>query len=118
MPFAPGCAWRWSSADIVNREAVKASPRRRVKEIFVSPIIDAPSADLSLPIDVPPGGVGDYADDEALTVAEVALWLRIFKNKVFDLIRVGDIESFTIGRSRRILARDVRAYIAQRKENS
>ena len=60
--------------------------------------------------------VSGYADDEALTVAEVAEWLRICKNKVFDLIRVGDIDSFTIGRSRRILAQDVRAYIAQRKE--
>jgi excisionase family DNA binding protein len=107
MPFA-----------LVNCDAVKASPRRRVREIVVSPIADAPSADLSLPIDAPPGGAGGYPDDEALTVAEVAGWLRICKNKVFDLIRVGDIKSFTIGRSRRILARDVGAYIAQRKENS
>ncbi|MCX5239084.1 helix-turn-helix domain-containing protein [Streptomyces prunicolor] len=58
-----------------------------------------------------------YADDQALTVKEVAAWLRICKNTVFALIRTGDIESFTVGRSRRILALDVRAYMEQRKES-
>ncbi|MCB5905920.1 helix-turn-helix domain-containing protein [Streptomyces sp. SF28] len=58
-----------------------------------------------------------YSDDEALTVPEVASWLRISKNKVFDLIREARLASFAIGRSRRVLARDVRTFVAQQKEN-
>ncbi|MFD7133484.1 helix-turn-helix domain-containing protein [Streptomyces sp. NPDC059894] len=56
-----------------------------------------------------------YADDEALTVREVAAWLRVSRNTVFALLRTRDIESFTVGRSRRILASDVRVYMEQRK---
>lgn len=53
-----------------------------------------------------------YEDDEALTVPEVAAWLRIGKSQVFNLIREGSLTSFTIGRSRRITARAVRRYLA------
>lgn len=52
-----------------------------------------------------------YEDDEALTVPEVGAWLRLSKSQVFNLIREGRIESFTIGRSRRITARAVRNYL-------
>lgn len=53
-----------------------------------------------------------YDDDEALTVPEVAAWLRLSKSQVFNLLREEQIASFTIGRSRRIKAAAVRQYLA------
>lgn len=41
---------------------------------------------------------------EALTVPEVMKALRISRFKVYDLIRSNQLQSFTIGRSRRIPA--------------
>ncbi|MEU1404161.1 helix-turn-helix domain-containing protein [Streptomyces sp. NPDC005728] len=41
---------------------------------------------------------------EALTVPEVMTALRLSRFKVYDLIRSNQLQSFTIGRSRRIPA--------------
>lgn len=53
-----------------------------------------------------------YEDDEALTVPEVMAWLRLGHDKVYELIRTKQLASFTIGRKRRVLAKAVRAYLA------
>ncbi|MFR9723558.1 helix-turn-helix domain-containing protein [Streptomyces sp. MS19] len=41
---------------------------------------------------------------EALTVPEVMSALRLGRSKVYDLIRSGQLRSFTIGRARRVPA--------------
>jgi excisionase family DNA binding protein len=61
---------------------------------------------------------GGWHDDEALTVPEVAAWLRVSRNQVFNLIREKRIRSFTIGRNRRITAAAVREYLAAREADS
>ncbi|MFE5852050.1 helix-turn-helix domain-containing protein [Streptomyces sp. NPDC056500] len=52
--------------------------------------------------------------DELLTVREVKAMLKIGHTKVYDLIRSRELPSLTIGRSRRISAAAVRAYLASR----
>lgn len=42
---------------------------------------------------------------------EAAAQLRIATNRVFDLIRSGELTSVKIGRSRRIRASDLEAYV-------
>ncbi len=49
-----------------------------------------------------------------LTVAETADHLRVSRVKVYDLIHAGDLDTFTIGRSRRIPAASVDAYVRER----
>lgn len=53
---------------------------------------------------------------EALTVPEVGAALRLSRFKVYDLIRSGQLQSFTIGRSRRIPADALRTYIQAQLE--
>ncbi|MFC5803135.1 helix-turn-helix domain-containing protein [Streptomyces formicae] len=54
---------------------------------------------------------------EALTVPEVMSALRLSRFKVYDLIRSGELRSFTIGRARRIPADALRMFIEdQHKE--
>lgn len=49
---------------------------------------------------------------ELLTVPEVMAALRLSRFKVYDLIRSGDLRSFTIGRSRRVPAEALCAFIS------
>lgn len=49
--------------------------------------------------------------DAILTVPQVSEWLAISRAQVFNLIREGELKSFTIGRSRRITATAVRTYL-------
>jgi excisionase family DNA binding protein len=53
---------------------------------------------------------------EALTVPEVMAALRLSRSKVYDLIRSRELPSFTVGRSRRIPATAIAAFIAGRME--
>ncbi|MGW4910000.1 helix-turn-helix domain-containing protein [Streptomyces sp. NPDC004270] len=54
--------------------------------------------------------------DELLTVREVTATLKIGRTKVYDLIRTKELPSLTIGRSRRIPAKAVRAYLTSRMD--
>ncbi|GAA2053345.1 MULTISPECIES: helix-turn-helix domain-containing protein [Streptomyces] len=56
--------------------------------------------------------------NEALTVPEVMAALRLSRFKVYDLIRSGEIRSFTIGRARRVPATEIPAYIRKRMEDN
>ena len=49
-----------------------------------------------------------------LTVDETAERLRISRVKVYDLIHRGELATFTIGRSRRIPADSVEAFVQSR----
>ncbi|PJN40925.1 DNA-binding protein [Streptomyces sp. CB02959] len=55
---------------------------------------------------------------EALMVPEVMEALRVSRSKVYDLIRSRQLESFTIGRSRRIAADSLRTFMSQRIEEA
>ncbi|WP_411126249.1 helix-turn-helix domain-containing protein [Streptomyces sp. x-19] len=55
---------------------------------------------------------------ESLMVPEVMEALRVSRSKVYDLIRSRQLESFTIGRSRRIAADSLRAFMSQRIEEA
>ena len=54
--------------------------------------------------------------DELLTVREVTTTLKIGRTKLYELIRTKELPSLTIGRSRRIPARAVRAYLTARTD--
>ncbi|MDI5968633.1 helix-turn-helix domain-containing protein [Streptomyces sp. SL13] len=55
---------------------------------------------------------------EALTVPEVMAALRISRSKVYDLFRARELPSFTIGRSRRVTAAALTAYMTKRTEEN
>lgn len=55
--------------------------------------------------------------DELLTVPEVMARLKVGRSTVYDLLRTRRLPSLTIGRSRRIPADGLRAYIAGRIEH-
>ncbi|MFZ4178179.1 helix-turn-helix domain-containing protein [Streptomyces griseoincarnatus] len=55
---------------------------------------------------------------EALTVPEVMAALRLSRFKVYDLIRSKELQSFTIGRARRVPADALRTYIEHRLGDS
>ncbi|MEI5136693.1 helix-turn-helix domain-containing protein [Streptomyces libani] len=55
---------------------------------------------------------------DALRVPEVMTALRLSRSKVYDLIRSRQLESFTIGRSRRIAADSLRTFITQQIEEA
>ncbi|WP_030806017.1 helix-turn-helix domain-containing protein [Streptomyces sp. NRRL S-337] len=55
---------------------------------------------------------------EALTVPEVMEALRLSRSKVYDLIRSRQLQSFTVGRSRRIAADSLRTFITQQIEEA
>lgn len=55
---------------------------------------------------------------EALTVPEVMSALRLSRFKVYDLIRSGQLKSFTIGRSRRIPAGALSDFIENQLEEA
>jgi excisionase family DNA binding protein len=56
--------------------------------------------------------------DELLTVPEVMARLKIGRTAVYDLIRTRRLPSLTIGRSRRIPADGLRAFLASRLEEA
>jgi excisionase family DNA binding protein len=60
---------------------------------------------------IPPG-----PPPQALTIPEVMAALRLSRSKVYDLIRSGELRSFTTGRARRVPASEVPAYIRKRME--
>jgi excisionase family DNA binding protein len=51
---------------------------------------------------------------ETFTVDEVARQLRCGRNKVFELIKQGELPSFRVGRRRVVLRQDVEALIERR----
>ncbi|HCA88562.1 MAG TPA: DNA-binding protein [Streptomyces sp.] len=53
---------------------------------------------------------------EALTVPEVMAALRLSRTKLYDLIRSGDLPSFTVGRARRIPTDGLSSYMRKRIE--
>lgn len=53
---------------------------------------------------------------DALTVPEVMTALRLSRSKVYDLLRSGQIRSFTAGRSRRIPSDELASYMQNRLE--
>ena len=55
---------------------------------------------------------------QALTVKEVMAALRISHSTVYDLFRTHQLDSFTIGRSRRVDAAVVAAYMNKHTEGS
>jgi excisionase family DNA binding protein len=55
---------------------------------------------------------------EALTIPEVMAALRLSRSKVYDLIRSGEIRSFTTGRARRVPAAEIPAYIHKCMEDN
>ncbi|MDT3396164.1 helix-turn-helix domain-containing protein [Streptomyces sp. B1866] len=55
---------------------------------------------------------------QALTVPEVMTALRLSRFKVYDLIRSGELPSFTIGRARRISADSLRTFMSNRIEEA
>ncbi|MEU9498180.1 helix-turn-helix domain-containing protein [Streptomyces sp. NPDC048196] len=55
---------------------------------------------------------------QALRVPEVMEALCLSRSKVYDLIRSRQLESFTVGRSRRIAADSLRIFIAQQIEEA
>jgi excisionase family DNA binding protein len=57
-------------------------------------------------------------DDELLTVPEVMARLKISRSTVYDLIRTRQLASITIGRSRRIPAHTLTAYIHHHLEEA
>ena len=54
--------------------------------------------------------------DELLTVREVTALLKLGRTKVNELIRTKELQSLTIGRSRRIPAKAVRSYLSSRMD--
>jgi excisionase family DNA binding protein len=54
---------------------------------------------------------GEYADEQMLTVDEVADWLQLEKPYVYQLARTGALGSTRFGRYVRIPAGSVRAFI-------
>ncbi len=55
-------------------------------------------------------------DDQLLTVDEVAQRLSLSRSKVYELLAEGDIPSVHIGRSRRVIAKELDKWIARLKE--
>ncbi|PFG75308.1 helix-turn-helix domain-containing protein [Tepidiforma thermophila] len=51
---------------------------------------------------------------ETFTVEEAAMMLRCGRNKVFELIKQGELPSFQVGRRRMVLRQDVEALIERR----
>jgi excisionase family DNA binding protein len=50
---------------------------------------------------------------QAMTVPEAMAALRLSRSKVYDLLRSGQLRSFTVGRSRRIPADEITRFMNQ-----
>ncbi len=55
---------------------------------------------------------------EALTPREAMTALRIGRDTLYNLIRSGELRSFTIGRARRIPAAEIPAFMRRRMEEN
>ena len=58
------------------------------------------------------------ATPEALTVPEVMAALRIGRSTVYDLFRSRQLDSFTIGRARRVAVDSLATYIRNQTEEN
>ena len=54
---------------------------------------------------------GDLSDSTFLTVAEVAAMMRVSKMTVYRLVHNGDLPAVRVGRSFRVLEKDVNEYL-------
>ena len=54
---------------------------------------------------------GDISDSKFLTVAEVAAMMRVSKMTVYRLLHNGDMPAVRVGRSFRVLEKDVDEYL-------
>jgi excisionase family DNA binding protein len=54
---------------------------------------------------------GDLPDSKFLTVAEVAAMMRVSKMTVYRLVHGGDLPAVRVGRSFRVLEKDVDEYL-------
>lgn len=67
------------------------------------------------PFEESPAVAHNELDDppRALTVSEARSSLRLSKDKFYELLAAGEIESFKIGRSRRVVAESLDRYITR-----
>lgn len=56
-----------------------------------------------------------YESTNALTVSQVRAELGVGQSTVEGLLARGELPSFTVGRCRRVLRRDLEAFIAERR---
>lgn len=63
------------------------------------------------------GGMADMFQDRLLKIGEVTERLGLSRSTVMGLLARGDIESMTIGRSRRVQSSRLDAWIAARAES-
>ena len=56
-------------------------------------------------------GSGDMSDAKFLTVAEVAAMMRVSKMTVYRLVHSGDLPAVRVGRSFRVVEKDVDEYL-------
>ncbi|MBN2440832.1 MAG: helix-turn-helix domain-containing protein, partial [Spirochaetales bacterium] len=54
-------------------------------------------------------------EDRALTIKEVAKFLNISNQMVYNLIKHNDLEAFKIGSAVRILSSDLQSYVKKQK---
>jgi excisionase family DNA binding protein len=54
---------------------------------------------------------GDLSDPQFLTVAEVAAMMRVSKMTVYRLVHSGELPAVRVGRSFRVLEKDVDEYL-------
>ncbi|GAB3195496.1 helix-turn-helix domain-containing protein [Nocardioides hungaricus] len=54
---------------------------------------------------------GDISDSKFLTVAEVAAMMRVSKMTVYRLVHNGELAAVRVGRSFRVLEKDVDEYL-------
>jgi excisionase family DNA binding protein len=55
---------------------------------------------------------------QAMTVPEVMAALKLSRSKVYDLLRSGQLRSFTVGRSRRIPADEITRFMSQNMQEA
>jgi excisionase family DNA binding protein len=60
---------------------------------------------------IPPSASLDFSDLAFLTVAEVAGVMRLSKMTVYRMVHSGDLNAVRVGRSFRVPAKSVRAYL-------
>ncbi|MEV0491174.1 helix-turn-helix domain-containing protein [Streptomyces atratus] len=58
------------------------------------------------------------AVEASVTVPEVMAALQLSRSKVYDLLRTGQLRSFTAGRSRRIPVAEIAAFVRNQLEES
>ena len=54
---------------------------------------------------------GDHSESKFLTVAEVAAMMRVSKMTVYRLVHSGDLPAVRVGRSFRVVEKDVNEYL-------